>query len=257
MRFGLYLVQVDNLVTLTNRGVRHVVGYPGLLEMFKTDKGDPAWDADERRLVGAKKMARLAQEEIAKDFPLLHSHAVIGMWGALEAMVEDLAVSWLEHNPAALSVPAVSKIRVPFAEFQGMDQQDRLRFLVAELQRELRVDLKSGATKFELLLTTLGLGGPVDKRIRDVLYETQNLRNAFAHRGGVADRRFIANCPQFQYCIGDEIKVDTNYFSHILNGLLMYDQTVLNRCRAIDGLSPLAMESPGYEGALPVADEAE
>jgi hypothetical protein len=198
----------------------------------------------------AKTQAKLAESEIERDHPLLHSHAVMGMWGALEAMVEDLTISWIEHNPSVLNEPKIAKIRIPLVEFQAMEQQDRLRFVVSELQRELGTELKSGATKFETLLSILGLGGPVDKRLRDIIFETQNLRNIFAHRGGIADRRFITNCPQFQYGVGDAVTVDSDHFDRIFYGLLMYVTVVINRCRTIDGLSPITEEAPGFEGVL-------
>ena len=74
-----YLVQVDNLITLTNRGIRHVTSYPGLLELILPDENDPERENDEKRLVKAKELAQLAESEIEKDFPLLHSHAIVGM----------------------------------------------------------------------------------------------------------------------------------------------------------------------------------
>jgi hypothetical protein len=246
--FAEYMLQVENLVKLTNYGVRGVINLAEILEI--TMQGKQRKEEQEKALEDAKQLARLADSEIASDFPLLHSHAIIGMWGALEAMIEDLAVSWIDHNPSVLSEPTIARIRVPLAEFQGMEQADRLRFLIAELQRDLRVDLKSGATKFESLLGAIGLNGPVDKRVRNVLFETQQLRNIFAHRGGVADRRFIANCPQLNYSTGDTVKINSATFVRIYNGLTVYNLIIINRCRATDGLGPVAYEAPGFEGAL-------
>lgn len=249
-RFMDYLVQVDELISLTNEGVSHLTKIPRILELSHTALNSAKDKKEVESQKKAKKRAQLAKSEIEKDFPLLHSHAVMGMWGALEAMVEDLAISWIEHNQSVLDEPKIAKIRVPLVEFQLMDQQDRLRFVVSELQRDLGTDLKSGATKFESFLNVLGLGGPVDKRLRDIIFETQSLRNIFAHRGGIADRRFITGCPQFQYKVGDTVTVNSDHFNRIFYGLLMYATVIVNRCRVIDSLPLITEDIPGYEGVL-------
>jgi hypothetical protein len=231
----------------------HVSRYPDFLNIIKSRDSDP--DSRDESLAYAENMAHLAKSEMANDFPLLRSHAVMGLWGALEAMVEDTAISWMEHNPAALAAPKIAKIRVPFAEFQRLDQQDRLRFLIMELQRDLGTELKSGATKFESLLDVVGLGGRVDRRVKNTLFETQNLRNVIAHRGGIADQRLVANCPHLQYSVGDPIRINEESFDRISDGLLTYAVTILNRCRVITGLQPISIAPSGYEGALSLLGE--
>jgi hypothetical protein len=253
--FADYIFEVDDLVTLTKRAVNIVAGIPQALGIPMTDESDAGKEVKKKNIVSLKNSAQIAEAEIERGFPLLHSHSVMGMWGALEAMIDDLAASWMGHNPSVLSEPSIAKIRIPFAEFQSMEQSDRLRFLVTELKRDLRSDLKSGATKFESLLKVLGLGGPVDKRIRDVLFETQQLRNVIAHRGGIADRKLIASCPQFNYSIGDRVEIDSALFVRIENGFLMYSVVIVNRCRAIHGLNPMMYNSPSFEGALSDPDE--
>jgi hypothetical protein len=250
LRFIDYASEVDGLVTLTGDGISHLIRVPIILELVIAGVNSADKAKNDERVKRAKGIAQLAESETEKGFPLLHSHAVMGIWGALEAMVEDLAISWMEHNPSLLGKPEIAKIRVPLVEFEKMEQQDRLRFLVSELQRSLGSELKSGATRFESLLGALGLGGSVDRRIRDILFETQNLRNVFAHRGGIADRRFVTNCPQLQYFVGDTVTVNGPYFERILRGLVMYSTVILNRCRAIDGLRPITAEFTGFEGVL-------
>jgi hypothetical protein len=169
LQFIDYVGEVDDLVTLTGDGISNLRRVPVIMEIAMTGLRSADEAENDKRVRHAKVIARLAGSEIAKDFPLLHSHAVMGVWGALEAMIEDLAISWIEHNPSLLNDPGIAKIRVPLVEFQSMEPQDRLRFLVSELQRSLGSELKSGATKFESLLGALGLGGSVDKRIRDIL----------------------------------------------------------------------------------------
>ena len=256
-RFMRYMFQVIDLLDLTRIGTNILTMMPRAASVLLagTELPEEQKATYERQQKEAEKMARLAESEIANDFPLLHSHALMGAWGALEGMIEDLTISWMQHNPSVLDEPKLARIRVPLIEFQQMGDQDRLRFLVTQLQGDLGLELKSGATKFESLLAVFGLGGPVDERVRDVIFETQNLRNVFAHRGGVADRKFVTNCPHLQYNIGDAVKIGVQDFGRILFGLLTYGAIILNRCRAIEEMSPFAEDFPGFEGALSVFDK--
>jgi hypothetical protein len=59
--------------------------------------------------------------------------------------------------------------------------------------------MKSGATKFEPLLATFGLGGPVHPMVRDALFEAQNLRNVFVRKGGITSLRMSLQIPAETY----------------------------------------------------------
>jgi hypothetical protein len=251
-----YMAQVLDLIDLTRRGASVMTMGPRMVnvlaETFDTEVKKVEY---EERVEGAKYAARVAELEIKSDFSLLHSHALIGVWGALEGMIEDLSISRIQHDPSILHGARFSKIKIPLVEFQAMSEQDRLRFIVAELQRDLGLELKSGATKFEPLLAEIGLGGSVDRRVRDAIFEAQNLRNVFAHRGGVADRKLVANCPQLSYKVGDRVKLGQEDFARNFNGLLTYGALILNRCRSIEGMRPFDANIPGFEGILPTCDE--
>jgi hypothetical protein len=218
---------------------------------------DPAAAQYEERRQAARHTAKIAESEIKTNFSLTHSHALMGAWGALEGMIEDLCISRMQHDTSILNGPKFAKIKIPLVEFQTMSDSDRLRFVVTELQRDLGLELKSGATKFEPLLAVAGLGGFVDRRVRDSIFEAQNLRNVFAHRGGVADRKLVSNCPHLAYKVGDSVRVDSNVFSRNFYGLLAYGFVVLNRCRSLEGMQLSEIDFPGYEGVALTSDEAD
>jgi hypothetical protein len=236
-RYMDYMIQTISFVNMTQRGADVLTKMPqtidALMNASKIPKDEK--DAHEKELKELKWAAELAKSEIESDFALLHSHTLMGSWGALEGMIKDLVISWMQHNPSVLDDPRITKVKVPLVEFQKMGDHDRLRFLVTEIQRDLGLELKSGATKFESLLALVGLGGSVHRKVRDALFECQNLRNLFAHRGGVADRKFVANCPHLKYSVGDTVKLGSRDFSRNFFGLMTYGVIILNRCRSIEG----------------------
>lgn len=253
------MLQVIDLVDLTRRGANVLTMGPRIFEVLIETASDKEHAAVEyeKRQAGARYTAKVADSEMKNDFSLLHSHALMGAWGALEGMIEDLSISRMQHDASILDEPKFAKIRVPLVEFQVMSESDRLRFIVAELQRDLGLELKSGATKFEPLLAVVGLSGFVDRRVRDAIFEAQNLRNVFAHRGGVADRKLVSNCPHLSYKIGDSVKIDSKVFSRDFYGLLAYGFIVLNRCRNLEGMQLSEISFPGFEGVTLTSDEAD
>ncbi len=232
------------LTMLTYRGIEGVVALVDIGGILNEGKDE---DSDDK--AKSLKLKELSAAEIASDFPLLHAHAIMGEWGALECLIEDLVEAWVAFKPETLKMPAFSRVRVPLASFLAMSEGDRTKLLVSEVQRDLKVDLTSGATKFEKILDAVGLGGQVDPRVRDALYEIQNVRNVWAHRGGIADRRFVESCPRLDFKEGEKVHIGKDRHARYMDALWVYAATVLNRCHKVLGLKPLRLEVPGFENA--------
>ncbi|MCX5370310.1 hypothetical protein [Streptomyces sp. NBC_00103] len=168
----------------------------------------------------------------------------------MEYLIEDLVEAWVVFKPEVLAGPVFSRVKVPLADFLGMSEADRITFLVSEVQRDLKLDLKSGATKFEKLLGAVGLDGPVDQHVRDALYEMQNIRNVWAHRGGVADRRLVEACPSLAFSEGEEVNIGTSEYGRYRHALVAYVGIVFNLCQKVCGLDPVAYDLPGLYGVV-------
>jgi hypothetical protein len=193
---------------------------------------------------------KLAAKQIETEYPLLHAHAIMGEWGALECFVEDLVDAWIRFKPEVLQAPIFAKVKIPFVDFMAMSEDERLAHLVSEVQRDLKLDLKSGATKFEKLLDVIGLDGAVDPRIRDALFEVQNVRNVWAHRSGFADGRLVKSCPNLGVTEGRRVNVTRSMYDRYHWAIALYVVTILNRCRVITGESPIEIDFPGFVGAV-------
>ncbi|WP_371599469.1 hypothetical protein [Streptomyces sp. NBC_00564] len=192
---------------------------------------------------------RVAQKEKENDFPLLHGHTLMGIWGALEACVEDLCVAYMQAYPAVLDEPGLARVSVPFAEFRKLSEVEKLRYLVSEVQQRKKTGLRIGIKVFEDLLESLGLDGEVHPYIRETLYEAQQVRNALAHRGGVADQRLCEACPNLGLSAGDRIKISQEKLGKITNAMRGYIVTVMNRIFCLHGLKPQT-STPGIPSEL-------
>lgn len=76
--------------------------------------------------------------------------------------IEDLIVALLLSEPEFLRAEAFSKIRIPLADFETLDKEERMRILLRELQRTLRSDQRHGVNGFEVILGSVELSGEVD-----------------------------------------------------------------------------------------------
>jgi hypothetical protein len=136
------------------------------------------------------------------------------------------------------------------------DERDRLVAIMTETSRALNADVGVGATKFERLLAAVELGGPIPAAVRNALYLAQQIRNVWAHRGGVADKRFVDACPQLEYEVGDRVNMTQEVFLPLMHGLHMYSIVVINRYLVMTGRERVSVECPGYEGCLLEIDGA-
>lgn len=196
------------------------------------DEGDD-WTSAEYRdsLEKAKCDAAFAEKECESGFPLLHAHALVGCWGSFEAAIEDILVALLVNEPDLLQNRAFSKVRVPLAEVEGMEKDERMRLLVSELERGQGSGGKYGVDKFEVLLERFGLSGKVEAEQRRNIGEMHCLRNVIVHRASLADRRLVNGCPWLHLKVGDRVTVTHEALFRCLLALTEYLGVLAHRLR--------------------------
>lgn len=200
--------------------------------------------------------ADYARKEIAAGFPHLHAHSLLGVWGAFECLVEDLIAAMLEAHPNVLETPGFEKVKVPASLLAVTSASDQARAIVIEAKRTLGSDLTVGTTKFEKLLGLVGLAGPVPRIIADKVFLAQGIRNVWAHRGGIADARFVMHCPQAGVDVGDRVNLTSGDFLSLMHAIHMYALGIVNRytARFLARKVPATAECPGFEKAWDEVD---
>jgi hypothetical protein len=236
-QFTTYADETVALVNLSINGLRRIIAWPDFLKAaFHLDDSDDS-------VAEANRQAELARPEVERDFPLLHAHALLGLWSGLEALVEDSAVAWLLAKPDILQRPEFSKIRIPIGEYRLLAPESQMSYIINEVQRDIR--LMPGITRFERLLNLIGLGGAVsDEELRKAIYEAQQVRNALAHRGGLADRKLLEACPWLGLKHGQPLHVTHERFLYYRNAIYIYTGDVLNRFRIHEGMEPIVHNRP-------------
>jgi len=232
LRFIDYSRQSLQILHMSTSGISMQIALPNTLEVLEETDHAPRTPEDaakrreeyEHELRQAKELAEFADKEEKNGFPLLHEHTLVGLWGAFEASVEDCLIGMLLEEPELLQNEAFSKVRIPLVEFETLEKEERMRLLIAELERGQGLGRKHGVDAFEALLAQVKLSGAVDPEIKKTLWEMHHVRNVIVHRGSLADRRLVQGCPWMGLKVGDRIIIShraLHKYDHALGEYLL------------------------------------
>lgn len=255
-RLGEYITEADRLLTLCMAGFGTLSQMAPLAEALEDLEGlsGDSESREGRDMEDIHQRAAFAQAEIDRGFPLLHAHTLVGAWGALESTILDFMVAWLLVNPAVLQRPDFKKVKIPLADFEALDREERMRYVVDTVERDAGTQFKAGVTRFEGLLALIGLSGPVDDDTRKHLHEAFQLRNVIVHRAAIADRRFVEACPQLGYKVGEKVVISHEAWLKYRNAIYRYATAVIRRVTEYRKAQREAVSAEGTgqaEGALP------
>lgn len=191
--FGNFLDEADRLyhmVRLSSVGISMIRAAPQAIETLMKVEEDNATKASQR-LKDARKDADLAKREVKSGFPILHAWAVVGLWALFEAMIRTFIAEWLQHKRTAWRTEPIRRLRIKLGEYESIPRNQRHRFVVELLEKELGAGLRDGVTRFEAMLEPFGLSGELPASLRREIYELSQVRNLIAHNASKVDRRFI------------------------------------------------------------------
>lgn len=222
--FSSRLKQILELVWVTDSSLRHMNGAARLTEVLRKPP---------EAVKEMQELEDMAAKEVAADLPLLHSAASVLVWGALEAAFRDFLVRWLVVYPNARLVPEFNNVRVRVTEYESFEGEDRMRYLVGILERELAATLKPGTGRFECLLKPFGIRPQVTEQHRRDISELAAVRNVIVHRAGVADARLIQLCPWLQLAVGDHVVVGRKAFLRYVEATNFYADSLIDSARSV------------------------
>lgn len=229
---------VEDLVHLTHEGHRHLASLP---EIFQDIAG-------EATLQSMRFKAERAQREIDDDFWMLHAHSLMGLWGSMEVLVEDIFANRLLENQTLYEDEAFDKIKLPVATLGQVSQKSVARATLKEVSKSAATGSAPG--RFEKVLKFVRLDGKVPAQVSHAIYNAHQIRNVCAHKAGFADDHFVEMCPEIAVDIGERIPLSIEEFDPLMHGLHMYASILLNRIRATFSDPLISTECRGYEGTM-------
>jgi hypothetical protein len=239
LEFGEKDDQLGRLVHLTIRGLSFVERQPDLLRALW--ERDPEKAADLEEADGA---ARLAKSEAENDYPLLHAQAVISLWSFLEASVRMLFATLMMKDSRALLVPALRKVKVNLATYEGLEEIDKYLYVLDLLEEGMGTRRRPGASRFDDLFAAFEMDAATPPDVVRCLLELYHVRNVLVHRHGRVDRRLLEDCPWLALLEGSELLISHKAYHQYSSALNVYMFYLTNRVLAHFGEVPLA-HKPG------------
>lgn len=227
---------VEDLVHLTHEGHRHLAALPEIFQDI----------ADEPTLNSMRVKADRAQRERDDGFWMLHSHSLMGLWGYMEVLIQDLLVNELLADPTLYEGGAFDKIKLPVAKLASDDRESLAIFVSQEVVNVALTGTAPG--RFEKVLKFVRLDGVVPQQVSQALYNAHQIRNVCAHKSGLADEYFVKMCPNVSVNVGERVPLSIEEFAPLMHGLHMYGVILLNRMRAKSNKPLLKIECHGYQG---------
>jgi hypothetical protein len=229
-----YLRDTHQLVELAVLGISRMEGDARLAESLinydiVVSGAEQRSQEQDQQLIEANKRAAFAKREVEEGFPLLCAHSLVGLWGAFEAAFDDFLVNWLTAHPEELTDMDTIRLRVSANEFLAMGNQDRIRLILGELARSQSVNARMGISRFEGMLSRIGLSGEVPDTIKRRVFEMQQVRHLWAHRGGRPDELFRDRCPWIEPDPTGKIRVDVKKLNDYGSATVLYAIDVENR----------------------------
>jgi hypothetical protein len=195
------------LVHLTVNGITALTQIPRIGEVIQSMEASRGVVPDEGEIVQAKEEAELAEREVTDGFPITYSQFLVDTWGLLEACVRGLVARWLESERVAMQSPAVQRLKVRIGDYERHLGSARFQLIVQLLEREEASSLRNGVDRFESILKSVELDGPVPDSLKRALYELSQLRNCVVHNARRVDRQLIEACPWLDLILGSRLKL--------------------------------------------------
>lgn len=185
-----------------------------------------------------EKQTEFAISEMDGGFPRLHSHTLVVMWGALETLILELMVAYIQNVPAITMEDDFKKVQVPLTEFETMDKEERARYIVSWFEQDHKVSMKPGIIRFESLLEKIGLQEEIEPLLKKTLLEIGYVRNVIVHKSSIVDDKFLQACPWTDYKIKDKIQISKKVFGKYFLAITDYVFLLVNRVKINLGEKP-------------------
>jgi hypothetical protein len=215
---------------LSVEGLHQLARRPQAIEVLRDTDVRPRDQQEDYPLLlaRAKEMAAWVNDEASRDFPLLHAHSVVGIWGILETLSEDVAFAWLSNKTDAWTATAIQKLKVPIGEYELLEGDERKRLVISELSRTTG-GIRNGVANLMPMLDAFGIAPVIRPNIRKALHEMYQVRNVIVHCGSRADARLLQECPWIGLQKGETVRIGHRVYAWYQRAAARYVERVQNQ----------------------------
>jgi hypothetical protein len=222
-----YVAEETRVATVLQRALIALAGLDPFLQIARRSfqQASAPLEGIDQLIVDQKTLGPWARELLAAELHPINSHALIGLWTAVEVAVEDTACLILVKEPAALGAVAASGFRHKALVLDAIDERTA-RSVIHSYERHLRQTL-SVSCAYCKMLSTLGIDVTLSDHAAIVLDEINYARNCLLHRGGVVDERSRVEAPALDVDMGSEIVVTSARYLKYYDAVSEFSKALL------------------------------
>jgi hypothetical protein len=118
----------------------------------------------------------------------------------------------------------------------ALGEDEKSRWFFRQIEQEL-LKGRPGVVSYEELWKLMGVPGqPADTKLKTRLIEMGAVRNLIVHRSGMADAKFLTECPKFPVKVGEHVEVNGVLAKRYLSAVVQYAEELMSRLFAWNGL---------------------
>lgn len=224
---------LHNIIDIAQRGINVTQVMPQIAKTIIKVEGEN--ESNKNSIKHASEIAEIAKKEIENGFPFLHSQAALMYYSYLEGAIKRLIITYFKNNEL-VEIKGVNNVKITLSEFIYLDEGEKFEYIFIQFEKTVSTGIQYGISRFENLLSYIDFDGEVPEAISKVIFELSQIRNNILHRGAVADRFLIKNCPWLGYSIGDRIKVSHTQYSKYFQAIYNYTMLIAIRLGEKNGV---------------------
>ena len=213
------ITDLHDIVIMSQSGIGIIQKMPDVAKFLMEIDGE-----NEKKLKSfenAKRMAKTATIEVENNFPFLYSQSTLMQYSYLEGFIKRLITTFISNNDIT-EIKEFSNIKISISEYLSLDDNEKYDYIFQQYEKSVAIGIQYGITRFETLLKPIGLSGKVDEETTKSIFELSQIRNNILHRGAIADRFLVKNCPWLNYKINDKVKVNKESYEKFFKAILDY-----------------------------------
>ncbi|ALR30674.1 hypothetical protein ATE47_09105 [Chryseobacterium sp. IHB B 17019] len=213
------LTYLHDIISISTSGIKMVATTSKISKLLMDIDGENEDNLNKH--YNAERLSKIAKDEIEANFPFLYAQASLMHYSFLEGCIKHLITTFIKNNNIN-TINEFKNLKISLGEFLSLEEDEKNDYIFQLYEKNIAIGIQYGVTRFETLLAPIGLSGKVDKELAKTIFELSQKRNNILHRGGIADRFLIKNCPWLNYKLNDKIIVNNENYEKSFEAIIKY-----------------------------------